>query len=258
MVDINKIMRDGKCMLLAYDQGLEHGPTDFNDENIDPNYILEIAEKTGVFTGLVFQEGIAEKYYPIGGLNKNKYPPLILKLNGKTAFHKGEESVSLQLTSVDQAVRLGAVGVGYTIYSGSEYEEQMMQEFRRICDEAHQKNLIVIAWMYPRGKHVEGKETSKDVLAYAARISLELGADFVKIAYGGNPDEFSWVVKSAGATKVLVQGGSKKDEDELLKEAKEFMGVGATGLAIGRNIWQASDPIALSQKLAKIIFSTPE
>jgi len=254
MVDINKIMRDGKCMLLAYDQGLEHGPTDFNDENVDPNYILEIAEKTQVYTGIVFQEGIAEKYYP--SASSGQVPPLILKLNGKTGFHKGEEPLSLQLTSVDQAVRLGAVGVGYTIYVGSEHEQQMMVEFRRICDEAHQKDLIVIAWMYPRGKHVEGKENSKDVLAYAARISLELGADFTKIAYSGDPESFSWVVKNAGASKVLVQGGAKKDEAELLDEVKDFMQVEATGLAVGRNIWQASDPISISLKLAKIIFNT--
>ncbi|MCP6768687.1 hypothetical protein NL529_27990, partial [Klebsiella pneumoniae] len=82
VVDINKILKDGKCLLLAYDQGMEHGPTDFNDENIDPNYILDIALKSQVFTGMVFGEGIAEKYYPIGGVDKKNYPPLIIKLNG--------------------------------------------------------------------------------------------------------------------------------------------------------------------------------
>lgn len=254
MVDINKILRDGKCMLLAYDQGLEHGPTDFNDENVDPNFILDIALKSQVYTGVIFEEGIAEKYYPIGGVDKKNYPPLIVKLNGKTSFHKGEEPLSLQLTSVDQAIKLGAVGVGYTIYVGSEHEQEMMVEFRRICDEAHTKNLIVIAWMYPRGSHVEGKESSKDVVAYAARIALELGADFAKLPYTGDPESFAWVVKSAAATKVLVQGGSKKEEMELLKEVGEFMSVGATGLAIGRNVWQSTDPVSMSLKLAKLVF----
>ncbi len=241
-------------MLLAYDQGLEHGPTDFNDENVDPNFILDIALKSQVYTGVIFEEGIAEKYYPIGGVDKKNYPPLIVKLNGKTSFHKGEEPLSLQLTSVDQAIKLGAVGVGYTIYVGSEHEQEMMVEFRRICDEAHTKNLIVIAWMYPRGSHVEGKESSKDVVAYAARIALELGADFAKLPYTGDPESFAWVVKSAAATKVLVQGGSKKEEMELLKEVGEFMSVGATGLAIGRNVWQSTDPVSMSLKLAKLVF----
>jgi class I fructose-bisphosphate aldolase len=160
----------------------------------------------------------------------------------------------LQLTSVDQAIKLGAVGVGYTIYVGSEHEEEMMVEFRRICDEAHAKNLIVIVWMYPRGSHVEGKENTKDVVAYAARIALELGADFAKLPYTGDSESFAWVVKSAAATKVLVQGGSKKEEMELLKEVGEFMSVGASGLAIGRNVWQSTDPVSMSQKLAKLVF----
>jgi fructose-bisphosphate aldolase, class I len=256
MVDVSKILRDGKCFLLAYDQGLEHGPTDFNDINVDPQYILDIAVQTKVYTGLVFQEGIAEKYYPIGGVEKSKYPPLILKLNGKTSFHKGEEAVSLQLTSVDRAVQLGATGVGYTIYVGSEREQEMMVEFRRICDEAHAKGLIVIAWMYPRGKHVEGKEDSRDVVAYAARLSLELGADFAKLPYTGDPESFSWVVKNAGKTQVLVQGGSKKEEAQLLQDVKGFMQAGAAGMAVGRNIWQADNPAALTSKISDLIFNS--
>src|SRR5437879_7061390 len=75
--NMNNFLRDGKGMLLAYDQGFEHGPSaDFNDKNIDPSYILDIAAK-GDFTGLVLHKGIAEKYYT-GKI------PLIVKLNGKT------------------------------------------------------------------------------------------------------------------------------------------------------------------------------
>jgi fructose-bisphosphate aldolase, class I len=247
-------MKNGRCLLLAYDQGFEHGPADFNEENVDPNYILDIALKTQTYTGIVFHEGIAEKYYPIGGVEKKNYPPLILKLNGKTSYHKGEEPVSLQLTSVDQAIKLGAVGVGYTIYVGSEHEEQMMVEFRKICDEAHAKNLTVIAWMYPRGKHVEGKESSRDVVAYAARLALELGADFAKLPYTGDVDSFKWVVENAGRTHVLVQGGSKKEKNDLLLETEQIMDAGAVGLAIGRNIWQDADPVGLSKEISRLVF----
>ena len=59
--NISKIMKNGKAMFLAYDQGLEHGPVEFNDENVDPRYILEIAKK-GKFNAIIFQKGIAEKY----------------------------------------------------------------------------------------------------------------------------------------------------------------------------------------------------
>jgi len=250
MVDIGKISRDGKIMLLAYDQGMEHGPTDFNDENVDPEYICKIAREASVFTGIVFGAGIAEKYYT------PDLPPLILKLNGKTGFHKGEEPVSLQLTSVERAIELGAAAVGYTVYVGSEHEEEMMKELAQIAGEAHAKDLPVVAWMYPRGKHVEGKETDRDTVAYAARLGLELGADVVKLPYTGDAESFEWVVKSAGKTKVVAQGGTKIEEMKLIEEIEQIMSAGAAGMAIGRNIWQSDDPVGLSKKIAEIIFNT--
>ncbi|KKS32703.1 MAG: Fructose-bisphosphate aldolase [Candidatus Amesbacteria bacterium GW2011_GWA2_42_12] len=258
MVDLGTITKNGKCLLLAYDQGMEHGPTDFNDANVDPEYICKIAREAQVFTGIVFGAGIAEKYYPNtqSSMLKAQLPPLILKLNGKTGFHKGEEPVSLQLTSVERAIELGAKAVGYTVYVGSEREEEMMKELAQIVGQAHAKNLPVIAWMYPRGKHVEAKETSRDTVAYAARLALELGADVAKLPYTGDAESFSWVVKSAGKTGVLAQGGAKKEEGEFLKEASEIMQSGAMGMAVGRNIWQNDNPVELSKKLAEVIFNT--
>lgn len=249
-----KILKNDRGMLLAYDQGFEHGPTDLNDKNVDPNFILKIAKESGVFTGVVMQEGVAQSYYPIGGVEKSEYPPLILKLNGKTSFHKDEEPYSPQLCTVREAIRLGATGVGYTIYVGSEHEAKMMREFSAVEDEAHEKGLVVIAWMYPRGKHVEGKETTKETLAYAARLALELGADFAKLPYTGNIESFKWVVQSAGKTGVFVQGGAKKEEVEFLREVGEIMKTGAVGIAVGRNIWQHDNPVEISKKVAEIVY----
>lgn len=250
MVNIDKFLRNGKAMFLAYDHGFEHGPADFNEETVDPKTILEIASKAGIYTAIIFQEGIAQAYYD----SKKEKIPLLVKLNGKTNFHKGEEPYSPQLCTVDEAIRLGALGVGYTVYIGSEHETKMMQEFSQIEDVAHEKGLVVTMWAYPRGKHVEGKETTKDVVAYAARISLEMGADFVKLPYTGDPESFKWVVESAGKVKVLVSGGVKVDESQFLKEVKDFMRVGATGIAVGRNVWQSDDPVGISRRLAEIIY----
>ncbi|MBI5358730.1 hypothetical protein HZB69_03865 [Candidatus Amesbacteria bacterium] len=235
-----------KQFLLAYDQGFEHGPVDFGDTNVDPQKIIDIGEKAGVFTGIIYHEGIAEKY--------KTSLPLIIKLNGKTRLHPDKDPYSPQLCTVAKAIELGAKSVGYTIFVGSEHEAKMMQEFSLIEDEAHKNNLRVIAWMYPRGKSVKNLENSRDIVAYAARLGLELGADLVKVPYTGDVESFSWVVKSAGKTGVLAQGGVKKEETEFLKEAEEIMQSGAMGMAVGRNIWQSSDPIGLSKRLAEIIF----
>lgn len=235
-----------KQFLLAYDQGFEHGPVDFDETNVDPQKVIDIGEQAGVFTGIIYHEGIAEKY--------KTNLPLIIKLNGKTKLHPDEDPYSPQLCTVAKAVELGAKSVGYTIFVGSEHEARMMQEFSAIEDEAHKNNLNVIAWMYPRGKSVKGQETSKDIVAYAARLGLELGADYVKVPYTGDVASFSWVVKSAGKTGVLAQGGVKKEEIEFLQEAEEIMSAGALGMAVGRNIWQSKEPVELSKKLAQIIF----
>ena len=152
------IEKDGKVLLLAYDQGFEHGPIDFDETSVDPKHIMEIA-KSGFFTGVVFHEGVASRYY-----DKQSGIPLVVKLNGKTSFYS-DEPRSLQLCTVDRAIELGAEAVGYTIYVGSKYEEEMMVEFSRIEDEAHARGLVVIAWMYPRGSKVLGRGSEKQVVA---------------------------------------------------------------------------------------------
>ncbi|EKD53549.1 MAG: hypothetical protein ACD_61C00019G0015 [uncultured bacterium] len=247
MIDTTRIERNGKVMLLAYDQGFEHGPVDFDKKSVDPTYIMEIA-KNGYFTGVVFQEGVAAKYY-----QKESGVPLIVKLNGKTSF-QGEEPLSLQLCTVEKAAELGAIGVGYTIYVGSEKEEQMLVEFSKIEDEAHARGMIVIAWMYPRGRKVSGREADRDVVAYGARIGMELNADFVKVPYTGDSESFEWVVRAAGKTGVLAQGGKKVDWENLDAEISGAMQAGAKGIAIGRNVWQDPNPNEISKKLSEVVF----
>jgi len=243
----NKLMTTGKVLFLSYDQGLEHGPTDFNDENVDPNYIIDIA-RDGKFSGIVFQKGIAEKYRK--EIKASKIP-LIVKLNGKTSLHGGDP-ISEQICSVSEAIKLGASAVGYTIYIGSEHEDVMFREFGLIEKEAHEKGLTVIAWIYPRGKSVKGK-SKKDMMAYAARTGLEIGADIVKLKYEGDVDDLKWAVKSAGKTKVVVAGGVKKEMKKFLEQVEEIRDAGAFGLAIGRNVWQSKDPLRVTKKIKEVL-----
>lgn len=247
-IKLNKILKNGKAMFLAYDHGLEHGPSDFNDKDADPNYILDIAKK-GKYNAVIFQKGIAEKYND--KIKKLKIP-LIIKLNGKTNLSEGEP-VSRQICTVEEALRLGAVAVGYTIYIGSKYESVMMKEFDAIEEEAHKKGIPIIAWVYPRGKRIK-KKSKREIMAYAGRTGLEIGADIIKIKYDGNKNDLTWTVHVAGKTKVVVAGGVKSDEKSFLKQVRDIMNSGATGLAVGRNVWQSKKPIELSNKIRKIIF----
>jgi fructose-bisphosphate aldolase, class I len=249
MVSLKKITNKGKALYLAYDQGLEHGPlSDFNDKNVDPLYILEIARR-GRYTGIVFHKGIAEKYNK--EIRKSKVP-LILKLNGKTKLKDGEP-ISADIATVKEAIKLKASAVGYTIYIGSKYESEMIEDFSKIQREAHKKGLPVITWMYPRGGKVKN-DTSREMMSYATRVALEIGSDIAKIKYGGKPKDLKWAVKSAGRCKVVIAGGTKKSESNFLKQVKNIMKSGASGLAVGRNVWQHKNPIEITKKIKKIIW----
>ncbi|MCR4264149.1 MAG: fructose-bisphosphate aldolase [Candidatus Roizmanbacteria bacterium] len=248
MTNLSNITKNGKAFFLAYDQGLEHGPSDFNEKNRDPNYILDLAE-SGFFTGVILQKGIAKQYY-----DKTRHKtPLIVKLNGKTTLQEGEP-YSPRLCSVEEAIDLGAKAVGYTIFPGSKHQEEMMNDFAKIEETAHTNGLPVILWMYPRGEKVKGEEKSKEISEYAARIGLELGADLLKMYYPEEEGVFPNMVKLAGKVGILVSGGNKLDDSNLYEDAKKLMSEGAAGMAVGRNIWQSDNPLERAEKLAKIIF----
>ena len=249
MVDLSKITKQDKALFLAYDQGMEHGPADFDEENADPQNILEIGLNGG-FTGIIFQKGVAEKYY------KKEYKdklPLIVKLNGKTNLVDNPDPYSPQICSVGEAIALGASAVGYTIYVGSNREPEMFKEFSRIEQDAGSANIPVIGWMYIRGSGTEGKDI-KELTAYAARLGLELGAEMIKIKYPGDEKSLRWAVETAGRTKVVVSGGEKQDEGSFLNMVQDVVNSGAIGMAVGRNIWQSENPIELTDKIKKIIW----
>jgi class I fructose-bisphosphate aldolase len=263
-------------MILAYDQGFEHGPREFleHPEGRKFEYILDVA-KRGRFTGIVLHAGLAEKY--ADEIVDSKVP-LILKLNGKSELYTEEDPYSPQLYSVEDAITLGASAVGYTVYSGSKYEDEMHREFSKIIREAHSKGILAIGWMYPRGKSIfDRKSASKtlkmaleeqeqanlaidetpSIVAYGARIGLELGADMVKVKYTGSPESFRWVVQSAYPTKVVMSGGPMtKTDKEFLSRVKDVLTAGAAGIAVGRNVWQRQDPLIISEKIYQLIFGS--
>ncbi len=244
---LGKIVKNGKVLILAMDQGMEHGPKDFNQKNIDPEYVLDIACKGG-FTGLAIQKGVAKHYKE----NYSGKVPLVLKLNGRTNIVPKQEVYSPQVASVKEAIALGADAVGYTIYVGSPMEAQMFKELGKIEEEAHDYGLPCVVWSYPRGKHVPN-EKDPAMVAYAARVALELGADVVKVNYTGDVESFKWVVKSAGRCKVISAGGSKLTDEQFIAKVKEVLAAGGAGMAIGRNVWQNENPMKITKEITKVV-----
>lgn len=246
--NLNKLMKNGKAMFLACDQGLEHGPSDFNEKNIDPKFIFDLALE-GNFSAVIVEPGVAEKYYK----GPFKSVPLIIKVNGKTKIVGGDPR-SKQHCSVARAVKAGASAIGYTIFVGSKHEPEIFAEFGKIVEEAHDLGLPVIAWMYPRGEAVKD-ELANEILAYSARIGLELGADMIKIKYNGDSGCLKWMKQCAGRTKMVMSGGNKQDSRAFLEEVHHVVHeVGIEGIAVGRNVWQSDKPYSMAKALERIIF----
>lgn len=246
-------LRNGTALFLPYDQGLEHGPRDFfaNPAASDPTYIAKLA-LTGGFNGIAIQIGLAEKFY----WDYAGEVPLILKLNGKTDIPSDAEALSPVNATVEEAVRLGADAVGYTLYVGTPAQEADFEQYRKIRADAQRMGMPLIVWAYPRGAAIEAKGGKDSFYAvdYAARTASELGADVVKVNFP-HPEkrtgvkkeyepEFSTqqaidaVVRSANRTLVLVSGGSKAGDEAMIEKARQSMEAGATGLIFGRNVWQ--------------------
>lgn len=241
-------MKDGRVLILAMDQGLEHGPSDFDSRNINPEYVLDIASRGG-FTGLALQKGIAKHYKECW----SGKVPLVLKLNGRTNIVPKEEIYSSQVASVKEAVKLGADAIGYTLYVGSPREADLFRDFGKVQEEAEDYGLPCIVWAYPRGKHVKD-EKSADVISYAARVALELGADIVKVNYPGSVEGMRKVVAAAGRCKVISAGGSKQTDAEFLAKVKDVIASGGAGLAVGRNVWQNENPMKITEEIKKIVY----
>ena len=245
--NVGKLLHKGKCLILAYDQGLEHGPTDFDERNVDPEFIFNIAYESRVFTAIACQIGIAEKYYH----GPYRDIPLIVKVNGATRFPK-INPISTQICSVERAIKAGASAIGFTIYDGSPNEPDMFRDFAKVVEQAHDYGLPVVAWMYPRGPNVNDMDNR--VLAYAARIGLELGADIIKVKFNGDEENLKWMARCAGRTKIVISGGEKKaNELDFLNEAHKVMRAGAIGIAVGRNVWQSAKPYSVARALGAVV-----
>lgn len=252
-IDSSPISRNGKILILAYDHGLEHGPVDFIDlpKTIDPKFIFDLACHKAV-TALAVQKGLAEAYFPSYKNDVN----LLAKVNGTSNLWTGEPNSSINW-SVDNAIELGASAIGFTLYGGSNHEVEMAEEFRVVQEQSRSHGVPIVMWSYPRGQGIQekfnGDDTSDEVIAYAARLALELGADVAKIKYPGSKAAMEWAVKSAGPVKVVLSGGSKVDDLTFLKSVQAVMDAGGSGLAVGRNVWQRENSIEMLDALGRIV-----
>ncbi len=247
---------NGTLLLLPIDQGIEHGPRDFfaNPDSKDPEYQFRLAAEAG-YSAIACQIGLATKYYP----DYAGQVPLLMKVNGKTDVPPDDEAFSPTNASVEDAVRLGADAVGYTLYVGSPRQDDDLRQLKAVRQDCDRYGMPLVVWAYPRGAAIQekGGRDSFYAIDYAARMAMEMGADVVKLNMPKlNPDKdkdspapynemdvsqeeaIRHVVESAGRSLVVLSGGSKVDDDKLLEQTRFIMEAGGSGVIYGRNVWQ--------------------
>lgn len=240
----------GRLMLFAGDQKIEHLNDDFygegiTAENADPEHMFRIASKAKIGC-FATQLGLISRY----AMDYHTVPYLV-KLNSKSHLVKTSQKDprSSALNTIDAIVRmrdqngLNIVGVGYTIYWGSEFEADMVQEAANLVNRAHEHGLVVVVWAYPRGAAVTD-EKDPHIIAGAAGATACLGADFVKVNYPKkegitSAEGLKEAVRAAGRTKLICAGGSATDPETFFRTLHDQIRVsGAAGNATGRNIHQ--------------------
>jgi fructose-bisphosphate aldolase, class I len=257
----------GKLVILPVDQGMEHGPARSfapNPAGYDPRYHFELAIEAGCnayAAPLGFLEAGAREF--AGRI------PLILKMNNHDVLLDERDPDQAMTGSVREAMRLGCVAVGFTIYPGSAHRLDMYGRIRAIAEEAKQNGLAVVVWSYPRGSGLSKEgETGIDVTAYAAHIAAQLGAHIIKVKLPAahleqeaakkvyekesvpisTPAErVRHVVQAAFAGRriVIFSGGAANKDEAVFDEVRAIRDGGGFGSIIGRNSFQRKKPDAL-------------
>lgn len=244
----------GHFMLFAGDQKVEHLNKDFvgkyelgeiPKDDADPEHMFRIASR-GTIGVFATQIGMIARY----GADYAEVAYLA-KLNSKTSLVKTATMDPFsnlwldveRVVAMKQDSGLKIPAVGYTIYLGSTYEPQMLQQAAQLVSDAHQHGLLTVLWIYPRGKDV-ADEMDPHLIAGATGVALTLGSDFVKVNYpkaeGQESSEiFKEAVTAAGRTHVVAAGGSSTDATTFLQRLHDQIHIsGAIGNATGRNIHQ--------------------
>jgi class I fructose-bisphosphate aldolase len=284
--NVKKFLRpSGTSMILPYDQFIEHDNRhlDPNPKAGHPDYIMEMAEKAG-FDAVSVHYGVAKRYWS----QRPSRLPLILKINGKTSFPSQARALSVHTSWVEDAVKIGAVGIGYTMYYGSPRQDEDIPQLAKVRQECEKHDLPLVIWAYPRGEAVDAKggPSSSYALESAARMAMEMGATIIKsnLPSPTGPEFFDnedvpeyfrkvekelqelpeyeqkvararRVVEAAQGVPVLFSGGSRKGDDKVVENAEICVEGGGFGFIYGRNMWkrEIDDGVQMASKLIDIL-----
>jgi len=235
---MSKIIRpqDGRTVMLAVDHGYFLGPTERLENpsrTIKP--LLPYADS------LMLTRGVLRT-----SVNPSTDVPIVLRVSGGSSIVGEDLSKESITTSVEDALKLNASCLALSIFVGSKYEHQTLTNLAKLVDEGERFGIPILAVT------AVGKEMARDhrYLALACRIAAELGAHLIKTYYCEN---FQKVVEGCPVPVIIAGGKKLPNELDALQLAYDAVDNGATGVDMGRNIWQSDYPVAMIKAVRAII-----
>lgn len=238
---LNHIFRpDGRAFIVAFDHGMIDGPAKGMEQPAKTLEKIAAGGADAILTSYGTALRFAREIEPLG---------LILRLDGG-GTKLGVMGPGSQFYSVEDAIRLGADAVAVSAFPGSPKEEESLRMLAQVIGEAHRWGIPVMGEMVPGGFDSPDHMRTAESIAIAARIGAELGSDWVKIPHA---DDFEQVTSTCYVPAVILGGAKKGSERVMLEKIRGALDVGAKGVAIGRNIFQADDPLAMTAAVAALI-----
>ncbi len=238
---LKRIMqKDSKTVIVPMDHGVTIGPVQgITNMQQTINKLIK-----GGVDAILVHKGIAKN-------TDADDVGLIVMLSGMSNLSPNVNG-KVQVCSVQEALRLGADAVSVHVNIGAQDEDKMLLNLGRVADECDVYGLPLLAMMYPRGPKIQS-EHAVEVVAHAARIGAELGADIIKANFTGSTETFKMVVESCPIPVVIAGGPKCKTSEEVLQTTHDALEAGAAGLSIGRNVFQHENPTQMVKALSSIV-----
>lgn len=232
--------KDNRTVIVPIDHGVTVGPI------VGITNMQTVTDKLikGKVDAILVHKGIARRI-DIDGAG------LIVMLSGMSNLSPNVNA-KVQVCSVQEALRLGADAVSVHVNIGAQDEDKMLANLGKVSEECDVFGIPLLAMMYPRGPKIQN-EHALEVVAHAARIGAELGADIIKTNYTGSIESFKQVTESCPAPVVIAGGPKCKSPQEVLQTTFDALKAGAAGLSIGRNVFQCDNPTAIAKALSAIV-----
>ena len=242
-IRVNHIMaKDGKTVIIACDHAGFMGPAKGLE---DPGKLINVLVESGV-DAILTTRGIVQRF---GGLFGRT--GVILRADGGSSIASPVNGTITPLFTVENACQMGVDAIICMGMIGFPEEPSSLQNLAAFIAESDHWGLPVIAEMLVKPK--EGNHATSEDIAFAIRIGVELGADLIKASYAGPIESYKMALQSCYRPVVVLVGEKVNNDQEMLQNVADALEAGACGVAIGRNVWQHTNPGGVSRALVELV-----